>query len=166
MKVKWSANFEDLYKQRGQQKHGIRLLALWKIQSGITETKVCEMLGKTHATIRQWRHLYESGGVEALLSISPGRGRKSKLTDKQVIEQILEAHNEEQKGGRIRCQDVLDMMAAKYNIVYSQPGMYKTLHRLGFSWITARSKHPKQDQESQEEFKKKFHAKSEGSSSG
>ena len=165
MKVEWSDNFEELYKQRGQQKHGIRLLALWKIQSGITETKVCEMLGKTHATIRKWRQLYEAGGLEALLSISSGRGRKSKLTDKQVIEQILQAHHEEHKGGRIRCQDVLDMMSTRYNITYSQPGIYKMLHRLGFSWITARSKHPKQDKEVQEEFKKKIHGKSDGSSS-
>lgn len=33
MNKDWSDNFEALYKERGQQKHGIRLLAMWKIQS-------------------------------------------------------------------------------------------------------------------------------------
>jgi len=32
--------------------------------------------------------------------------------------------------------------------------MYHVLHRLGFSWITSRSKHPKQDLEAIEAFKK------------
>jgi hypothetical protein len=35
LKVNWTDDFKKLYQQRGQQKHGIRLLALWKIQSGI-----------------------------------------------------------------------------------------------------------------------------------
>ncbi|WP_435277206.1 helix-turn-helix domain-containing protein [Psychrobium sp. nBUS_13] len=32
--------------------------------------------------------------------------------------------------------------------------MYRLLHQLGFSWITSRSRHPKQSDEVQETFKK------------
>ena len=79
LKVNWTDDFKKLYQQRGQQKHGIRLLALWKIQSGLTETAVCDILNKTHKTIRAWRKLYEVGGLDALLSIGDGRGCKAKV---------------------------------------------------------------------------------------
>lgn len=74
MRVNWSDNFEMLYKQKGQQKYGIRLLALWKLQAGMTETAVCELIGKTHKTVREWRRQYEKNGINGLLSIAPGRG--------------------------------------------------------------------------------------------
>lgn len=157
MRVKWEDNFEELYKKRGQQKYGIRLLALWKIQSGLTEAAVCQFLGKTPNTIRSWRKLYEKGGLEELLSLHPGRGRKARLPNTELIKKDIELLQESRSGGRTKCRDVVDMISKKYDVYYSQSGMYHVLHRLGFSWITARSKHPKKDFLVQEDFKKKFH---------
>lgn len=154
MKVNWSHDFKKLYHQRGQQKHGVRLLALWKIQSGMTETKVCQLIGKTHKTIREWRRLYEQGGLDALLSISPGRGRKPKLEAFNALSDDVEQLQKERVGGRIRCQDVVEHVYLKYGVRYSISGMYHVLHRLGFSWITSRSKHPKSSPEIMEAFKK------------
>jgi len=37
---------------------------------------------------------------------------------------------------------------------YQKSNVYKLLHALNFSWITTRSKHPKQNIEAQEAFKK------------
>ena len=37
---------------------------------------------------------------------------------------------------------------------YHLSSIYKLLNRLGFSWITSHSKHPKQSIEAQEDFKK------------
>jgi transposase len=153
MRVKWQDNFKQLYKERGQQKYGIRLLALWKIQEGMSETKVCELLGKTHKTIRGWRQSYEKGGLKALLMIQSGRGRKPRLT-KVAFEHDINELQKQNKGGRIRCQDIVDYIAVKYQLNYSHSGMYHLLHRFGFSWITSRSKHRKHDQEAIEAFKK------------
>lgn len=155
MHVEWRDNFKQLYQERGQQKYGIRLLALWKIQEGMSETKVCEMIGKTHKTIHKWRKSYEQGGIEALLMIHPGRGRKSRLTQ-AAFEQGIQQLQAQQKGGRIRCQDIVEYIAQKYQRDYSCSGMYHILHRFGFSWITSRSKHPKHNSEAIEAFKKKF----------
>jgi transposase len=154
LKVDWKDDFKALYRQRGQQKHGIRLLALWKLQTGMTETDVCKHIDKTHKTIRIWRRLYEKGGLDALLSISSGRGRKSKLDLNQNIGEEIKLLQEKCEGGRIRCQDVVDLVHKKYNINYSRSGMYHVLHRLGFSWITSRSKHPQSNPEAMEAFKK------------
>lgn len=156
MKVNWSDNFESVYKERGHQKYGIRLLALWKIQSGISETAVCKIIGKTPKTIRFWRRLYEEGGIDKLLSRRPGCGKKPRLPLCALVVKEIEALQETRSGGRINCQSIVDMVFEKYNIHYSASGMYKVLKRLGFSWITSRSKHPKQNLQAQEDFKKNF----------
>lgn len=154
MKVNWSDDFKSLYKQRGQQKYGIRLLALWKIQSGINETDVCGIIGKTHKTIREWRKSYEEGGLSALLTIAPGRGKKPKVDLSKTLADDIKFLQDERDGGRIRCKDILDLVESKHGVRYSQSAMYTILHKLGFSWITSRSKHPKSDPEAMEAFKK------------
>lgn len=153
MKVDWSDDFKTLYKERGQQRYGIRLLALWKIQEGMTETEVCKLIGKSHTSIRKWRKTYEKEGIEALLKIQKGRGRKARIQG-GCLEQALTELNKEKKGGRILCQDIVDYIADKHLISYSRTGMYCMLHRLGFSWITARSQHPHHNPEAREDFKK------------
>ena len=154
MKCNWQDDFGVLYKERGQQKFGIRLLAMWKLQSGESMTTVCRLLGKTQKTIREWRRIYEREGLESLLKIHSGRGRKERLQEKLSFENAIESLQDQRQGGRIQCQDIVDMVAEKYGIHYSRSGMYHVLHRLGFSWITSRSKHPQQDPAVLEAFKK------------
>ncbi len=154
MQFNWTDDFGKLYKQRGQQKQGVRLLAMWKLQTGMTETAVCKLVGKTHKTIREWRRLYEKSGIDGLLSIAFGRGRKAKVNLFQGFADGIKCLQDERNGGRIRCQDIVDLVYSKYNIQYTTSGMYHILHRLGFSWITSRSKHPKSNQGAIETFKK------------
>ncbi len=154
LEVNWADNFEKLYKQRGQHKRGIRLLALWKLQDGMSETKLCALIGKTHKTVRLWRRLYEAGGIDSLLTIKKGRGRKARIDHKAIIDNAVEHLSQQRNGGRLRAQDLVDYFAQEKRITYSLSGMYHVLHRLGYSWITSRSKHPKQDPEAIEAFKK------------
>lgn len=154
MKCNWQDDFGVLYKERGQQKFGIRLLAMLKLQSGESMTTVCSLLGKTQKTIREWRRIYEREGLESLLKIHSGRGRTERLQEKLSFKNAIESLQDQRQGGRIQCQDIVDMVAEKYGIHYSRSGMYHVLHRLGFSWITSRSKHPQQDPAVLEAFKK------------
>lgn len=154
MQLDWADDFEALYKQRGQQKYGIRLLAMWKLQAGTTETSVCQQLGKTHKTVRRWRRIYEKSGVNGLLNIASGRGRKAKVELREHLANDIKFLEATRQGGRIRCQDVVDRVHLKYGVRYTKSGMYHILHRLGFSWITSRSKHPRHNPEAIEAFKK------------
>ena len=99
MQVNWSDNFERLYKQWGQHKCGIRLRALWKIQGGMSETQLSTLIGKTHKTTHLWRKFYEAGGIDALLSIKLGRGRKARIDHKAIIEDAVEHLSRQRKGG-------------------------------------------------------------------
>ena len=42
----------------------------------------------------------------------------------------------------------------EFGVSYSLTNICRLLHQLDFSWITSRSKHPKQSQDAQEDFKK------------
>ncbi|ABI71407.1 hypothetical protein Sfri_1556 [Shewanella frigidimarina NCIMB 400] len=39
-------------------------------------------------------------------------------------------------------------------VTFKQANIYRLLHQLGLSWITTRSRHPKQSQDIQDAFKK------------
>ena len=58
------------------------------------------------------------------------------------------------KGGRLVGTDIQLFITENFGHQYHLSSVYKLLHRLGFSWITSRSKHPKQSLEVQEDFKK------------
>jgi transposase len=58
------------------------------------------------------------------------------------------------KGGRLRAEDIRELIKEKFKVDYGLSGIYPLLHRLGYSWITSRSIHPKADKNLQESFKK------------
>lgn len=156
MKVNWKDNFEELYRIRGQQKYGVRLLALWKIQSGLTEAAVCAFLNKTPSTVRGWRRLYEEKGLTGLLQIRSGRGRKGHLAkkDEERFKEALNKAHHSLKGGRLRGVDIQEILRTQFKANYGLSGVYEMLKRLKYSWITSRSIHPKADKAVQESFKK------------
>lgn len=155
MTIDWKDDFSVLYKKQGQHKYGIRLFALYKIQSGSSQRSVSLLFGKSQKTINNWLVKYVNEGVDGLLRIGQGRGRKPKVElDKNTFSKQLDTLSHARNGGRIRCADVIDMVGDKYSVSYSLPGMYHVLHRMGFSWITGRSKHPSHDPADQDLFKK------------
>lgn len=51
-------------------------------------------------------------------------------------------------------KDVGLFIQSEFGVTFKQANIYRLLHQLGFSWITTRSRHPKQSQAIQEAFKK------------
>lgn len=149
-------DFSLLYKVHGQKKHGLRLLALYYIQQGKSIKETAGLLIKTEYTLREWIRSYAKGGLEGLLSISAGRGRTPKLLPSQetcLKEEITKLSNS-LKGGRLRAEDIRELIQSKFKVNYGLSGIYPLLHRLGYSWITARSIHPHANKDLQETFKK------------
>jgi transposase len=149
-------NFKALYKTHGQKKQGVRLLALRHLQEGRSVKETATLLFKTEYTIRQWVHLYREKGIDSLLSIRPGRGRTSKLSPSQEdhLKDEITRMTHSLKGGRLRAEDIRELIYSSFKVDYGLSGIYPLLHRLGYSWITARSVHPKADKSLQEAFKK------------
>jgi transposase len=70
--------------RRVHQARGLLLAA-----DGMANEAIARELDTTPDTVRRWRRKFEDGGVEAVGTIAPGRGRKPEIGD-EVIEAIVD----------------------------------------------------------------------------
>jgi transposase len=70
-----------------RQVHQARGLLL--AADGVANEAIARELDTTPDTVRRWRRKYETGGVDAVGTIAPGRGRKPEI-DTSVIEAIVD----------------------------------------------------------------------------
>jgi transposase len=148
-------DFFQLAKREPNPRTRIRLLALGHLRAGKTKLEVIEMFQIVFPTLREWLLRFIAEGLDGLRE-KKGKGRKRKLSAEQEedFRQQIERLQNSRKGGRVRGQDVQVLLKEKFCIDYALPSVYHVLERCGFSWITARSKHPKSDLAAQEDFKK------------
>ena len=134
-----------------------RLLSLYHLKNGKKLSEVIEITLASECSIRSWAKKYSEAGFLGLLE-EDGRGRYPKLPKEQeqtVIEEI-NLMQEERDGGRITGLELQEMLLGKFKIKYCLRSVYVLLDRLGFSWISCRSKHPKTSQEAIDTFKEDF----------
>ena len=62
----------------------------------------------------------------------------------------------ERGGGRVRGEDIRQLLARQFSVAYSLNGVYDLLKRLGLVWISACALKPYADAVVQAEFKKNF----------
>lgn len=148
-------DFLSLYRRESNARGKMRLLALHHLQQGHQIQEVSKILCVTRKTIYSWLSWYQDSGTPRLLSKVKGRGCK-KLVElpKEEVQVGITKLQEDRKGGRITGKDIINWIYRIYGVKYSNGHIYNLLHSLGLSWITVRSKHPKQNTEIQEEFKK------------
>ena len=61
-------------------------------------------------------------------------------------------------GGRIRGEEIRQLLHEQFHVDYSLNGVYHLLERLGMSWISARALSPQADLPAQAAFKKSVRA--------
>lgn len=114
-------------------------------------TKVAEVFGIRRNTIKSWIRRFSISGTEGL-ETKPRAAKKSKLNEQRTKELIrLITASDGQNWTLLKLQKLIQK---KYGIEISKAGIWKILKKLGFSHITARPIHHKQDREKLEEFKK------------
>ena len=79
---------------------------------------------------------------------------------------IVEAGPDREKDGVVRWRriDLKRVIAAKFGVDFHPRYVGKLLKKLGFSHMSARPRHPAQDERTVEAFQKKLPARAEGSS--
>ena len=118
-------------------------------------TLVAQTVGVSRRLVNEWVGLYLSDGIEALnIKKQPGRPAKLSQKQKEEFKSYVLAHAVKADGGRLIAEDIRVYINAKFKISYQLSNVYRLLHEMHLSWITSRSKHPKQSIEAQEEFKK------------
>lgn len=148
--------FLRYYKINRSKQYIYRCLACHYIQSGKTYDEVAEMLCYSRNSIMKWVNKFQVGGIKSLLVMTAGRGRISRLPNTMSTEfsEAVVSLQENRNGGRIIGKDIVNLVEEQYGVSYSVSGIYKLLSRMGLSWVSARSIHPKADLTAQETFKK------------
>lgn len=133
----------------------MRYIGLSHIQEGESIDAVAKMVRASPRAVTNWISRYKKGGLDALKN-QKGRGAKSKLPKhmEDKFREIINSKQEARSGGRLRGEDIREILKNDFKISCSLTTTYDILKRAGMSWITSRSKHPKQSQEVQDLFKK------------
>jgi len=148
-------DFSLLAKKEKHARTRIRFLGLDHLRKGKTARETAEFLCVHENSVKRWLKNFIDLGLEGLKE-KDGRGAKRKIPrhQEEAFRSAILELQANRKGGRIRGRDVLELMREKLGIECSLDTAYESLKRANFVWITSRSKHPKADQEAQDEFKK------------
>ena len=134
-----------------------RLLALAAVCAGETRARAAQIGGMDRQTLRDWVHRFNARGVEGLINIKPP-GRPSRLSDahKDDLRQLVETGPDAERDGvvRWRCGDLKRMLSARHGVDLSEVSIGRVLKQLGFSHISARPRHPAQDAQAIDDYKK------------
>ena len=153
-------DFVALAKQSKNAQGRIRCLAMQHLQEGKSISETSRLVKASRPSLYAWlKRCLEDNGKGAVSLIEPvkGRGRKNKgqaFWNKDRVKKLLEKAFKERKGGSVSAVELRELIEKKWRISYSVSAIYWNLKRLGFSWVSARSKHPNSDPQTQEAFKK------------
>ena len=136
-----------------------RLLALAAVYDGKDREEAARIGGMDRQTLRDWVHRFNQCGVDGLIN-AKSPGRRPKLSQEQMEElgRLVEAGPDPEKDGvtRWRCVDLKRLLGARFAVDLSEVSLGRILKKLGFSHISARPRHPKQDPQAIASFKKVF----------
>lgn len=128
----------------------IRLKAIIALKNNSLGT-VCEVMGYSRNTIKSWVRGFSKDGVKGLED-KPKSGRATKLSTKQQQEVLELVKNYKEGWTLFRLQKEI---LVKFGIKISHMSIWRLLKKQGFSYITPRPKHYKQNENQVQEFKKK-----------
>jgi len=148
-------DFKALARKQKSAQMKIRLLALAHFQEGQSRTQIAKFLKVSRTSVNKWVKTYLDQGLEGLQEKSRS-GRPAWLTPEQQkqLAQYIENNAAKPTGGRLTGTDIHQYIKEKFDKEYHPDHIYTLLKKLGFSWITSRSRHPKQSDSAQEDFKK------------
>ena len=139
-----------------------RLLSLAAIREGMDRGGAARIGGMDRQTLRDWVHRFNASGPEGLID-NWTAGPKPRLSEEQLTQfaQLVEAGPDREKDGVVRWRriDLKRVIAERFGVAFHPRYVGKLLQKLGFSHISARPRHPGQDERIVEAFKKTFRAR-------
>ena len=124
--------------------------------------EIARRLGRSPRFVDEWVGRYRRGGLDALLPRKP-RGATAKLNPEQaqrlkarIDAGPLPADGVKASPARVctlRGKDVIRILEAEFGVKHSIGTIYKVLHRIGYSCLSPRPRHEKNDPAAIEAFK-------------
>ena len=139
-----------------------RLLSLAAVRDGMDRGGAAKIGGMDRQTLRDWVHRFNASGPEGLID-NRTEGPKPRLSTEQLAQftKIVEAGPDRKKDGIVRWRrvDLKRVIAERFGVDFHPRYVGKLLKKLGFSHISARPRHPAQDERIVEGFKKTSRAR-------
>ena len=148
-------DFLQLSKTEGNARARIRLLMLHQLSQGHPIATVAENFGYNPRSVYTIRRKYWLHGITSVYD-SAGRGRKSLLAEQDIepFKQAIVEAQQQRGGGRLTAKDIAQIAKEQFNANYTPKAIYPLMKRIGMSWVSARSQHPKADPKVMEAYKK------------
>jgi transposase len=139
-----------------------RLLSLAAVRDGMDRGSAAKIGGMDRQTLRDWVHRFNAAGPDGLID-NRTEGPKPRLSAEQLAEfaTIVEAGPDREKDGVVRWRriDLKRVIAERFGVAFHERYVGKLLKKLGFSHISARPRHPAQDERIVAAFKKTSRAR-------
>ena len=137
-------------------------MSLAAVRDGMDQGSAAKIGGMDRQTLRDWVHRFNGSGLEGLVD-NWTEGPKPRLSAEQRAQfaQIVEAGPDREKDGVVRWRrlDLKRVIAERFGVDFLPRYIGELLKKLGFSHISARARHPAQDERTIEAFKKVSHAR-------
>jgi transposase len=134
-----------------------RLLSLAAALDGMNRTEAARIGGMDRQTLRDWVQRFNALGPDGLLD-SWSKGPEPRLSHEQRAEiaDLVETGPDRAVHGVVRWRriDLQRLILERFGVAYHERTVGKLLKALGFSHVSARPRHPAQDQRTIEAFKK------------
>jgi transposase len=152
-----SAELRRLAKRGKDVAQTRRLLAIAAVVDGASRAEAAKAGGMDRQTLRDWVHRFNERGPEGLKD-DWRRDKPRRLSGAQQAElaEIVETGPDRLVHGVVRWRrvDLQRVIAERFGVEYHERTIGKLLKHLGFSHVSARPRHPKQDGETIAAFKK------------
>ncbi|NDO75904.1 helix-turn-helix domain-containing protein [Shewanella sp. SE1] len=143
-------------KEKNPQKR-MRLLAVSIFLQSRNRTQVANQLKVARSSVNSWVSNYLEQGLVGLEDKQrPGKRPSLSNDQKRRLARYIEFKAQSNEGGRLTGADIQQYILSEFGVEYHLNHIYKLLKGMGFSWITSRSRHPKQTQGVQNAFKKVY----------
>ena len=136
-----------------------RLLSLAAVRDGMNRTDAAKIGGMDRQTLRDWVHRFNEQGPDGLKDDWwSGPTARLSAAQKSELATIVETGPDPKTDGVVRWRrvDLQRVIEARFGVTYGERHVGKLLKALGFSRMSARPRHPGQDERVIEAFKKTF----------
>ncbi len=136
-----------------------RLLSLAAVVDGMSREEAAEIGAMDRQTLRDWVHRFNANGPAGLINgKAPDPRPKLSPEQKQELKRIVETPPDPIKDGvvRWRCVDLRHIIKERFDVDLDEVSIGRVLKQLGFAHVSPRPRHPKQDLQVIEDFKKTF----------
>src|SRR4051794_40203724 len=134
-----------------------RLLSLAAVLDGMNRTDAARIGGMDRQTLRDWVRRFNERGPDGLKdSWSKGKPPRLSAAQQAALAHLVETGPDRAVHGVVRWRrvDLQHLIAERLGVVYHERTVGKILKQLGFAHVSARPRHPAQDERIMAEFKK------------